>query len=318
MMTLPVPNRRARLPITSPSGLVYAGLEVAGLAAVARRFRNAGVILCYHNVESPSAPPEARASGLHIPVDLFRQQMRWLVARYEVLPFGAFLDRLATGRPMRRTASVTFDDAYAGVFEYALPVLRDFGIPATVFVVTGAPARGAPFWWDRGAVLRAMAEDRRHRWLTELRGDGEAILGSLGLPVEGEAESPARRPASWSVLAAAAKSGIELGVHSSTHRTLPTLGDDELVDEIETSRLVLAREAGVTPTVFAFPYGSWDERVRDRVRRAGYRAALTLDYGLVRTGKDPWSLPRVNVPSAIRHPAFHSWVAGLNLRHLLQ
>lgn len=298
--------------------LLYIALQAAGFTTLARRIRNAGVVLCYHNVEVPSGAAEAGASGLHMPVDRFRNEMRWLVAHYDVLPLSGFLDRVASGESMHQTASVTFDDAYAGVFEHAWPVLRDLGIPATVFVITGAPGRNRLFWWDRAAPQRASNDRRRHQWLTTLRGDGEAILRSLPAVTEGaEATAAARLPADWEVIAQAARSGVELGVHSATHRALPALGDDELVDEIETSRTTLSRETGTRPSFFAFPYGLWDERVRSCVQHAGYRAAFTLDYGLVRAGMDPWALPRVNVPAGIRDPAYQAWAAGLSLRHAL-
>ena len=41
------------------------------------------------------------------------------------------------------------------------------------------------------------------------------------------------------------------------------------------SRRVIERETGVTPDIFAYPYGLWDERVKGAVRAAGYWAAVT-------------------------------------------
>src|SRR6267378_2956285 len=115
------------------SQLAYGGLHALALTALARRYRNAGVILCYHNVVSSVDAAQNGSIGVHMSVDRFRSQMRWLVAHYDVLPLSAFLDRLVAGKPMRRTATVTFDDAYGGVFEYAWPVLRELGLTATVF-----------------------------------------------------------------------------------------------------------------------------------------------------------------------------------------
>jgi peptidoglycan/xylan/chitin deacetylase (PgdA/CDA1 family) len=294
--------------------LLYRGLHLTGLTALARRVRNAGVVLCYHNVVPAAAAPSA-AAGAHMRLDHFRSQMRWLVAHYDVVPLSTFLDRLASGASMRRTASLTFDDAYAGVFEYAWPVLHEMGIVPTVFVIAGASGRKRPFWWDHPAVQRAGTSARRQEWLTTLRGDENAILRSLPDAANDAADvSAAYLPVEWRVIAQAVRAGVALGVHSTSHRTLPTLSDGELVDEIVTSRSVITRETGGTPDVFAFPYGIWDPRVREQVRQAGYRAALTLDFGLVSAGADPWTLPRVNVPSGISDPAYRAWAGGLNLR----
>jgi peptidoglycan/xylan/chitin deacetylase (PgdA/CDA1 family) len=297
---------------------LYRGLHVAGLTAFARTVRNAGVVLCYHNIVAGTDIRDGGAPGMHMSLDQFTTQMRWLAMHYEVLPLPALLDRLARGESMRRTASVTFDDAYAGVFQLGWPVLRELGITPTVFVVAGAPAGDRPFWWDHPAVQHLIEHRREQEWLTALRGDGEAILQSLPGVSNGEpAASAAYLPAPWHVIAQAASDGVDIGVHSATHRALPTLNDRELGEEVEGSRAVIAREIGVVPTCFAFPYGLWDRRVRDRVAQAGYRAALTLDYGLVGTRADARALPRVNVPAGMSDPAYRAWTAGLNLRHML-
>jgi peptidoglycan/xylan/chitin deacetylase (PgdA/CDA1 family) len=72
------------------------------------------------------------------------------------------------------------------------------------------------------------------------------------------------------------------------------------------------RATGVWPVSFAYPYGHWNSRVRELVRFAGYRAALTLDSGLNAAAADPWSLRRVNVPARISDAAFEAWAAGLH------
>jgi len=100
-------------------------------------------------------------------------------------------------------------------------------------------------------------------------------------------------------------------VHSVTHRTLTELDDAELDAEITSSWEAIRSRTGICPEFFAYPYGRWDARVRDAVRAAGYRGAVTLDYGLVHGRADPWALRRVNVPAAISQPAFEAWAAGL-------
>src|SRR5439155_1581627 len=105
---------------------------------------------------------------------------------------------------------------------------------------------------------------------------------------------------------------LAVGAHSVSHRTLTRLDDAELEREIVASRLAIRARTGAAPEFFAYPYGIWDARVRDAVRAAGYRGAVTLDYGLVAAGADPWALPRVNVPASISLATFQAWAAGLS------
>jgi peptidoglycan/xylan/chitin deacetylase (PgdA/CDA1 family) len=295
------------------SSLLYPGLGAIGLPALARRLSDAGAMLCYHNVVEGAAAARSGEPSLHIPVQAFQRQMRWLVRHYQVVSLGDFVDRLEQRRTLRRLAVVTFDDAYLGVFRHAWPVLRDLQIPATVFVVANAPTSGKPFWWDHAVVQAAATPRRRDAWLTELRGDGAAILQSI-TPAADPIVTSDQQPADWRTIARSAHEGLTLGVHSRTHRSLPTLSDAELTDELVTSREVMARETGTSAAFFAYPYGAWNRRVHEAVRLAGYRAAVTLDYGLNRAAADPLALRRVNVPAGISDAALEAWLAGLRLR----
>ena len=301
------PNVSARFMLSTA---YYTGLKRARVPTLVRRLRNASVILCYHNVWPGRNAPPGGDPAVHLPVDQFVEQLRWLAGHYEVVSLRDLVDRLNAGRSLRGLAAVTFDDGYAGVFEHAWPVLLDLGVPATVFVVGGAADTGDPFWWDHPAVAERATPERREEWLTVLRGDREGIVSAVAT-VAAPDLPPEQRPAGWDTIARAADAGLALGVHSATHRTLTELDDAELEAEITSSWEAIRLRTGTRPELFAYPYGRWDARVRDAVRAAGYRGAVTLDYGLVHGHADPWSLRRVNVPAAISQPAFEAWAAGL-------
>jgi peptidoglycan/xylan/chitin deacetylase (PgdA/CDA1 family) len=276
--------------------LFYGGLRALGVPAVNRRLQDAGVILCYHNVVTAEGN-EGTDSGLHVGRERFERQMRWLADHYTVVSVREIVERMARGASLRSLAAVTFDDGYTGVFELAAPILESLRVPATVFLVSDAVGRPTGFWWDQPEIAGAMDEDRRQGFLTAQR--------------EMRCLDPAYRPADWPAIRAALGRGIDIGGHSATHRSLPALEDDELEYEIASSRAAIHAATGVWPEVFAYPYGLWDERVRERVRAAGYRAAFTLDAGLNRIESDPWALRRVNVPARISDAAFEAWTAGL-------
>ena len=170
--------------------------------------------------------------GLHAEVHEFTEQMRWLSTRFRPVSLHAFYKALVEGGDLRRMVAVTFDDAYNGVIDYALPVTRELGIPVCLFVVGRAPTERS-FWWDLpSSVARAHAE--RDRWLYELHGDGEAIRADTGSgDAEEESLPESHRPASWSRLARVAEeSDVTIGAHGLTHRFLPVLSDHDLQDEL--------------------------------------------------------------------------------------
>jgi peptidoglycan/xylan/chitin deacetylase (PgdA/CDA1 family) len=289
--------------------LCYRAVRALGLPAINRRLNDAGLILCYHNVVAHGSRTVGDPS-LHMRLDRFEQQVRWLAAHYTVIGLAEFVDRVTTGKPLRAVAALTFDDAYAGVFEHAVPVLQAVGVPATVFVVATA-GRRAGFWWDQKEIVESADPALRRERLNTLRGDETAIVpGAVreNLPAS-------HRPAEWDTVRAARRSGITIGAHTVTHRSLPTLSDAELEFEVVTGRTMIERATGVRPDFFAYPYGLWDYRVRSRVRLAGYHAGLTLNAGLNRPFADPCSLRRLNVPAGISTAAFEAWAAGLTTSH---
>lgn len=269
-----------------------------------------GVILCYHNVVPQAAAGPWDELGLHMPLATFERQLRWLAANFTVVPLDEFVGRLSRGASLRGVAAVTFDDGYDGVFDHAWPLLRELRIPATAFVVADAPGRADGFWWDNPDVLHSYSPARRQDWLTALRGDSAMIVDSLA-PAVRSRQPPLCKAADWEKIADAAKSGLQLGVHSATHRSLPMLDDLDLQREVVDSRDVIRSHTGVSPEFFAYPYGAWNDRVRQTVRAAGYRGAFTLEFGHRADSFDAWALPRLSIPARIRDAAFQAWTAGL-------
>ena len=284
----------------------YHALRLTGATAVARRFGD-GIVLCYHDVVAGSDAAAGNALGLRMPLSRFERQMRWLRDHYTLVSLEEIADRARRGASLRRTAAVSFDDGYWGVLEHAWPLLQSMGIPATVFVI----ADRAEFWWDDPDVLREHSPERERRWLSVYRGDRAAILGSVRNRAASPQPSPRSRNATWEALTVAARAGLTLGAHTVTHRSMTTLDDAELERELVESRAIIARHCGITPALFAYPYGLWDERVCRATQSAGYRAAFTLDAskGARLRGRDAWSLPRLNIPAGITDVAFQTWTA---------
>jgi peptidoglycan/xylan/chitin deacetylase (PgdA/CDA1 family) len=290
---------------------LYRGLQASGATALSRCLHDAALILCYHNVvasDDPCGDPE-----LHMPVERFERQVRWLMARYEIVSLRELVRRLASRGRLKKVAALTFDDGYAGVYEHAVPLLKALGIPATVFVVADAPEQLDGFWWDHPGVVGSLTPSRRDRWLTRLRGDGRAILAEMD-PQCASAICAAHRPADWTAIKAAAAEGIDVGAHSASHRALPMLSDAEIDHEVNASRDVIYRATGRWPEFFAYPYGLWDVRSCGAVRRAGYVGGLSLDLGLNDAACDTTCLRRVNVPAGISSSAFEAWAAGFWFR----
>lgn len=89
--------------------------------------------------------------------------------------------------------------------------------------------------------------------------------------------------------------GHEIGSHSHSHALLPQCTDDELRDEIAGSRHRLEAALGAPITTFCYPNGSTDPRSVALVCEAGYRAAVTTQWGSNAPTDDRYRLQRFNM-----------------------
>ena len=274
------------------------------------------LILCYHRVLAESDP---LISGC-IDREAFEAEMRVVAENFNALPMAEAIERLRSGSLPPRAIGITFDDGYADNLSVALPILRKYSLPATVFVAT-AFLDGGRMWNDtivesvrrargdtldlselalgelpirtpeeRGATaLRVMLQLRRLP--TEERA---ARVAELAGRVDGDLPTDLMLTSRQLVELHAA--GIEIGAHTMTHPILARLSDDSAENEIRSSRERLESLIGAPVAGFAYPNGSpgidYHRAHVDAVHRAGYSYAVTTAKGCASADADCYQLPR--------------------------
>jgi peptidoglycan/xylan/chitin deacetylase (PgdA/CDA1 family) len=124
--------------------------------------------------------------------------------------------------------------------------------------------------------------------------------GVLNLRVDA-LKSPYTLPA-WRVSEMLA-AGWELDAHTITHPDLTHVDDAQLWQEVHGSRVELQHAFHAPVDFFCYPYGRYDARVVDAVRRAGYLGATTTNYGLARP-QDIYTLSRIRITGSERLNGF--------------
>lgn len=130
------------------------------------------------------------------------------------------------------------------------------------------------------------------------------VLAELGVPatIFVVSDELGRSPAWWKAsrrtmtleeLQDAAAQGLRLESHSRHHVSLTSLDDDRLLEEVTGSRTALEELFGRPVTLFAYPNGHFNDRVRTAVEAAGYEAAFLFANGRVLPGMDRLTLPRL-------------------------
>jgi peptidoglycan/xylan/chitin deacetylase (PgdA/CDA1 family) len=296
------------------------------------RLRGASVILLYHRVTDGIPDPWS----LCVSPANFAAHMEVLAAR-GVGSLDALLDEAGAAR--RRAPVVTFDDGYADFHSAALPVLRAYDVPVTLFLTTGTLGGGREFWWDElerivlapPTLPTSLALDVagvRLAWTFAADGDRRALYHALHQRV-GRLTGAARTSvldalAAWAgvvpacrathrpigeaeVAAVAREARIAIGAHSVSHAYLGALPRDEQEREIVESRRTLEAITGRPVRHFSYPHGDHEPETVEIVRQAGFASACGTSCQPVVGDVDRFDLPRVEVPN-FSGPAFARWL----------
>jgi peptidoglycan/xylan/chitin deacetylase (PgdA/CDA1 family) len=262
---------------------VLRSTTVNRIAREVARLRGRRLILVYHRI---GAVAECEVVPT-VPVDLFRAQLQVLGENVDLLPLDALVPRddpMPLVRHGRRPAvALTFDDDLESHVEEALPVLRQFAVPATFFLSGRAlHGRGAYWFQHLESLLTSYGQSRtaallRRPGLTvaELISGCQQSMDVRRRVTELAAALPAPRVLGSDAIAALADAGMTIGFHTVNHDVLPGLDDKALDEAVTCGRTDLAARTGRPVRYFAYPHGKADARSAAAVRRHGFDAAVT-------------------------------------------
>ncbi len=210
-------------------------------------------MLAYHSVNQVARGHDPR--NLVVSPNRFRLQVESLLARgYAFVKVTDFAERLRMSGPPTGVCAITFDDGRAD--SLLIDLLRDLGVPGTLFVCPGL--LGQPDPWLLGASgVRLLSAD--------------ALREVARLPF------------------------IEIGSHTNTHADLSTATEDEAYHELSSSRQALEDLLDLRITSLAYPFCHYSAACPRAAQRAGYTCAVTcegrggwLPFELRREGIAAW------------------------------
>jgi peptidoglycan/xylan/chitin deacetylase (PgdA/CDA1 family) len=284
------------------------------------------LILGYHNVESTWFWPSRPGAG----IATFARQMRVLHRIANVVSLEDALDALAAGRPLPpRAVALTFDDGYRDNLELAAPVLRGYGMPATIYLVPGFLSGEQHAWWERlgWAVGRARARTLRLDGHELVLGDDGAALRAVETLVKRMTHDERMnaveqlvedlRPSGeyradelfldWDAARGLVPAGMTVGSHTLAHAILGReTAADQRVD-LRESRRLLQRELSAEVATLAYPNGTrddYDDATFAAAREAGYSHAVTAWGGPVAADAPPYEITRTMVSTSTSAPRF--------------
>ncbi|MGH7847280.1 MAG: polysaccharide deacetylase family protein [Candidatus Binatia bacterium] len=278
-------------------------------------------VLIYHRVNS-----QGDAFFPSLSVSAFEAQMRYLARQFRVLPLREILRRVRAGKAVEPwTVAITFDDGYRDNFLYAHPILKKYGLRASLFVPTSYIDSGRLLWNDRLAwalkhterkevglsdvsakillPLRSNAEKQRSflRLVTFLKArpdeHKEAALESLVKELGCGSRTPGALMLNWKELREMAEQGWEIGSHTVNHSILTRVPLSLARHEVCASKAIIEEQLQQPAALIAYPNGKGEDfnaEVKALVREAGYEGAVTTVDGFNGWPLDPLELKRRN------------------------
>ncbi|MEZ5702020.1 MAG: polysaccharide deacetylase family protein [Burkholderiaceae bacterium] len=309
-------------------------LALTGLTAPSARLRDRLSIITFHRVLTAEQRARYPLPGLAVTPEELDAHLAFATRHFRCMPLidalMAWRQHDASGLPI---LAVTFDDGQLDNYVNGLPVLDKHGVKASFYIPSQILEDHSPLWhdalanciielslmlesaptlapdavasaarellgqvrggpWDEGHMNVAIALECTKSWEAALRADWVRRAKAL---------LPSAQPQPWDGFMTVDQMknllarGHEIGSHAHSHPLLPQCTSEELEVEIEGSKRRLEAALGAPVTTFCYPNGSLDERSLAMVQRAGYRAAVTTEWGSNAREESPFLLQRFDM-----------------------
>ena len=316
------------------SNVIRAGLEALYFTGAHHLFRpvfaGVGSIFMLHHVRPQRGAEFQPNCHLEVTPEFLRATLTHLRSRgIDIVTMDELHRRLTERDFSRRFACFTFDDGYRDNRDFALPVMREFDAPFTVYVTSDFAQGAGILWWTALEMVIAKvssieasidgvatrmdtstlaakhaAFERLHDWLRALPGRDDlgreinALCARYGI---NQAAICGELCMSWDELKPfAAEPLVGIGAHSITHCSLAQQSDEIASLEMAMSRARIENALQHPILHFAYPYGDKAAAARREfalAKAAGFKTAVTTRPGMIfpENAEYPTALPRVSL-----------------------
>jgi peptidoglycan/xylan/chitin deacetylase (PgdA/CDA1 family) len=195
-------------------------------------------VLMYHRVVDRVIGPDPY--HLRIQTSHFEAQMAYLRERgYQSIALHDVPAAICDKSPWNKPVAISFDDGYLDTYTHAYPILKKYGMTATIMLVSDFI--GGQSVWD------------------------------------GNREQPAQL-LSPDKIQEMERNGMHFGAHSAKHPSLPHVGVEEVRRELAGSKAKLETLLGHEVPTLAYPYGRSTAEVRQIAMDVGFAASFGVEH----------------------------------------
>ena len=190
-------------------------------------------VLMYHNIADGFD-----LNGTTVSPRNFERQIEFLANNVKILPL---LEQVKNRKNSADESwSLTFDDGFRGVYEYAFPVMKKYDMKGTLYIATDLVNKSSDWNMNIGW--------QRYQHLT------------------------------WKEIKEMADAGWEIGAHSVNHLSLKLITLAKAKKEILDSISIIENEVGVKVKSFSYPFGHYTKAIRDFIEELGLDYAVSVRF----------------------------------------
>lgn len=334
--------------------VVYPALHHSGCLSRITPPRGYAVVNYHGVIPSDYNASEPFLDGNLVHPAVFRQQLQFLKAHYNVIRPEDFRARIEHGKPLPpRAVLLTCDDGLLNTLTDMLPVLQSEGLSCLFFVIAASCGnRSGMLWYEElyqlmrnrplaGSDLELPAESGTKEARTNSSASEtfqsrwwSAVRSASRLNAGGRAEwmqhvrrhcgplQALRSERRWRVLTICelrqlAQARMTVGAHTLSHPVLSLCTEDEARREIQQSKLDLEHALGQSVWAFAYPFGNpatMGQRELRSAQQAGFSCAFVNVERWDGEFSNPFALPRIHVNYDMTLPEFAAHLSGLHSR----
>ena len=268
---------------------------------------------------------------------------------YNVMTLDSALQALRERRLPESAVVITFDDGFYTTYSKALPLLRKYQYPATLYLITSVFNNGKPLFnylvayliWKSdidgvdlsglgvpGLESHGSKDQYSDEELDEIRkkiivyGEGlsteeerarlcVSLAELLGQNYDHLASSRAFSLVSPEELRELEESGVSIQMHSHWHRFPGLAADAEAVRlDLEKNAADIEKFSHNSPRHFCYPFGRWSEEHWELLENSGVMSAATCDRGFVYADDSPYALKRILDNDEMSQIEFEARISG--------
>jgi peptidoglycan/xylan/chitin deacetylase (PgdA/CDA1 family) len=298
------------------------------LDPISNYYQGEGTCLMYHRITDDKNYNYERDyyhHGMLTHRDNFELQIEHLSKHYHCLDISSAMTLLQQGKLPSKTVLVTFDDGYKDNLTLALPILKKYSVPATIYITTGFINRESILWWYEAEFIMSRTNNVRfnyqgkdYHWLIQTSDDRQqaieklsklikvmtfneqiSVMNQLRLLINDKFDYSAEF-LTWKELQELDKEPlITIGAHTQNHPCMRILDSQTLMEELLQSKQLLEEKLQHPILHFAYPFGGQDDastREYQAVEKAGFVSAMTTRFGHIHSehAKNLFALPRID------------------------